>query len=33
MDKQYSEPSMAIVELSEQDVVCASYPDNPTDTN
>ena len=30
MDKQYSEPSMVVVELSEQDVVCTSdLPDNP----
>ena len=34
MDKQYSEPSMVVVELSEQDVVCTSdYTDNPTDPN
>ena len=32
MDKQYSEPSMMVVELSEQDVVCTSgLPDNPQD--
>ena len=32
MDKQYSEPSMMVVELSEQDVVCTSTPgiDDPT---
>ena len=30
MNKQYSEPSMVVVELSEQDVVCTSsgFPDN-----
>ena len=36
MDKQYSEPSMVVVELSEQDVVCTSgpdFPDNETETN
>ena len=29
MDKQYSEPSLVVVELSGQDVVCTSdLPDN-----
>ena len=33
MDKQYSEPSMVVVELSEQDVVRTSDADTPVNPN
>ncbi len=33
MTKQYAEPSMEVVELLADDVVCASLPDTPSDPN
>lgn len=31
MDKQYSEPEMNVVDVVEEDVVCASLPDTGKD--
>lgn len=33
MNNEYSEPSIEIIEIDQEDVVTASYPDNVTDPN
>lgn len=31
MDKQYAEPSMEVIQMEGEDVVCASLPDTDKD--